>query len=328
MIEHDDNKERLELALEAAGLDLWENDLVTGEVPYKATKVFAELGYNTNESAAFVDDIFLIIHPDDLLHVQQAVANHLSGKSDQYRSEFRLRSKSGEWIWYANYGRIMDRDSQHPGKRFIGVTFNIHDRKRREDMLESMNRQLAEQNALLENMNTLLQTLATTDSLTGVANRRKLVEEGNNEFLRAQRFGQPLSLLFLDIDNFKLVNDSWGHPVGDQVICTIARTCSQAVRANLDTVARIGGEEFAILLPQTAFDSAMELAQRLCSVVAGLQINTGIPDLIKCTVSIGIASLAPGSSSFEQLMIEADKALYQAKESGRNCISCSRQGPA
>lgn len=324
MTEHDDNKERLELALEAAGLDLWENDLVSGEVPCKAVKVFAELGYSPDESAAFVDDIFLIIHPDDVLQVQQAVANHLSGRTDQYRSEFRIRAKSGEWIWYANYGRIMDRNSLNPGKRFIGVTFNIHDRKRREDMLESMNRQLTEQNSLLENMNALLQTLATTDSLTGIANRRKLVEVGNNEFLRAQRFGLPLSLLFLDIDNFKLVNDSWGHPVGDQVICTIARTCGQAIRANLDTVARIGGEEFAILLPQTDFDAAMDLAQRLCTVVSNLQINTGIPDLINCTVSIGVSSVTPGCHSFEQLMLEADKGLYLAKESGRNCISSNR----
>ncbi len=324
MVEHDSNKERLELALEAAGLDLWENDLVTGEVPCKAHKIFAELGYSPDESAALIDDMFHIIHPDDVARVQQAIASHVSGKTDQYRCEFRVRAKSGEWFWYANYGRIMDRNSENPGKRFIGVTFNIHDRKRREDMLESMNRQLTEQNALLENMNTLLQTLATTDPLTGVANRRKLVEEGNSELLRAQRFGQPLSLLILDIDNFKLVNDSWGHPVGDQVICTIARTCGQAVRANLDIVARIGGEEFAILLPQTDFDAALDMAQRLCNIIAKLPIDTGIPDIIKCTVSIGVAALTPAIHSFEQLLLEADRALYQAKDAGRNCISCNR----
>jgi PAS domain S-box-containing protein len=122
------NKDRLELALEAAGLDLWENDLITGEVTLKASKTFVELGFSEEEIASDLQGIYGLFHPDDLDKVKKAVDDHLSGRTPQYRCEFRLRSKSGEWVWYANYGRIMDGKSSTPGKRLIGVTFNIDDR--------------------------------------------------------------------------------------------------------------------------------------------------------------------------------------------------------
>ena len=138
--EQDLNKERLDLVLEAAGLDLWENDLVTGQVTYKATKTFRELSFGEDEMASGVQDIFGLFHPGDLDMVKQAVADHVAGVTPQYRAEFRLRSKAGEWIWFANYGRIMDRSSATPGKRLIGVTFNIHDRKQKEDEIAQIGR--------------------------------------------------------------------------------------------------------------------------------------------------------------------------------------------
>lgn len=112
--EQDLNKERLDLVLEAAGLDLWENDLVTGQVTYKATKTFRELGFGEDEMASGVQDIFGLFHPGDLDMVKQSVADHVAGVTPQYRAEFRLRSKAGEWIWFANYGRIMDRNTDTP----------------------------------------------------------------------------------------------------------------------------------------------------------------------------------------------------------------------
>lgn len=150
MTEEDVNKERLELVLEAAGLDLWENDLVTGDVPLKATKTFAELGYSEDEASVYIDDLFQVIHPDDVPLVKTAIHNHLTGVTAQYRCEFRIRARNGTWVWYANYGRIMDRNESNPGKRFIGVTFNIDDRKRKEHEIEFINRKLTEQNAMLE----------------------------------------------------------------------------------------------------------------------------------------------------------------------------------
>jgi hypothetical protein len=126
MMENDIDKDRLELALEAAGLDLWENNLVTGEVTRKAMKTFAELGYTDSETASLVDDMFTIVHPDDVSIIKNTVSEYLSGVTSQYRCEFRLRSKKNDtWVWYANYGRSMDCNGQ--GQRFIGVTFNINE---------------------------------------------------------------------------------------------------------------------------------------------------------------------------------------------------------
>ncbi|ARU32208.1 diguanylate cyclase [Sulfuriferula sp. AH1] len=320
MTEQDINKERLELALEAAGLELWENDLVAGDVIRKPIKIFEELGYSEEETSFYVNDMFTIVHPDDIPVVKAAIDEHLSCVTAQYRCEFRLRAKSGAWVWYANYGKVMDLDGKNKGQRFIGVTFNIDDRKRKEDELELINRKLTEQNALLEDMNAMLQSLATSDSLTGVANRRKLMEMGASEVQRAMRFNQSLSLLIVDIDLFKRVNDTWGHMTGDLVICAVAEACVQCVRSNIDIVGRIGGEEFAIILPQTDYAIASRLAERLCSAVAARQIAISDSVMLSCTISIGMATLSPFCSSFKQLLIDADQALYLAKDAGRNCV--------
>lgn len=318
------NKDRLELALEAAGLDLWENDLITGEVTLKASKTFVELGFSEEEIASDLQGIYGLFHPDDLDKVKKAVDDHLSGRTPQYRCEFRLRSKSGEWVWYANYGRIMDGKSSTPGKRLIGVTFNIDDRKRREDEIEQINRQLTEQNALLQQLNAALALLAANDSLTGLSNRRTLMELGVNECRRAQRFGHPLSVLVVDIDLFKAVNDDWGHLAGDRVICAVAQACRARTRQGVDTVARYGGEEFVLVLPETDTAEALRLAESLRDAVAALQVvvnDTG--GAARVTVSIGVATLRQGDDrSFEDLVNQADKALYQAKETGRNNVQC------
>lgn len=318
------NKDRLELALEAAGLDLWENDLITGEVTLKASKTFVELGFSEEEIASDLQGIYGLFHPDDLDKVKKAVDDHLSGRTPQYRCEFRLRSKSGEWVWYANYGRIMDGKSSTPGKRLIGVTFNIDDRKRREDEIEQINRQLTEQNALLQQLNAALALLAANDSLTGLSNRRTLMELGVNECRRAQRFGHPLSVLVVDIDLFKAVNDDWGHLAGDRVICAVAQACRARTRQGVDTVARYGGEEFVLVLPETDTPEALRLAESLRDAVAALQVvvnDTG--GTARVTVSIGVATLRQGDErSFEDLVNQADKALYQAKETGRNNVQC------
>ena len=123
-------RQRLELVLEAAGLDLWENDLLTGAVTRKAVKIFAELGYTSQEAASYIDDLFLLVHPDDSARVRSALADHLAGITPHYRCEFRVLSKAGLWIWYANHGKIMGDQSGVRGHRLIGVTFNIDEARR------------------------------------------------------------------------------------------------------------------------------------------------------------------------------------------------------
>ena len=322
MGEADLNSEQLELAPEAAGPDLWENDLITGKVTRKATKTFEELGFTEDEIVSGVQDIYGLFHPDDIDTVRQAVADHLTGVTPQYRCEFRLRSKSGEWVWFANYGRIMDGHSDTPGKRLIGVTFNIHDRKCRETEIAQINQQLTEQNRLLQQLNTALERLAANDSLTGLSNRRTLMEMGAKEYKRTERFGHPLSLLVVDIDLFKAVNDAYGHLAGDRVICAVAQECAARKRSGVDIVARFGGEEFVIVLPETDGPSALRVAETLRQDVEALRVAVGDAGTdVAVTVSIGVATLHKGSGlDFEELVNRADKALYQAKGTGRNAV--------
>jgi diguanylate cyclase (GGDEF)-like protein/PAS domain S-box-containing protein len=168
--EHQDiERQRLELVMDAAGLELWENDLVSGAVTRKAVRIYSELGYTEAEAASCMDGIFSILHPEDVARVKQALAEHLSGAKPHYRCEFRLRAKDGQWVWFANHGKIMLDDGVR-GRRLIGVTFNIDARRRHEDALEEHERRLAESERrhreLLHNLHTAIVVHAPDTSIT------------------------------------------------------------------------------------------------------------------------------------------------------------------
>jgi diguanylate cyclase (GGDEF)-like protein/PAS domain S-box-containing protein len=166
---HAIDEERLELVMEAAGLDLWENDLITGAITRKATKVFAELGYSADEASSYLDDVFLLVHPDDRARVKDALAEHMAGRTPQYRCEFRVRAKDGGWIWYANHGKIVNDGSSVRGQRMIGVTFNIDDRRRQEEQLKEQQHLLQESERrhreLLRNLHTAIVVHAPDTSI-------------------------------------------------------------------------------------------------------------------------------------------------------------------
>lgn len=160
--------------------------------------------------------------------------------------------------------------------------------------------------------------LATTDSLTGLHNRRCFMESANQEFERARRYQTPLSLALLDADHFKAVNDCYGHPVGDQALQMLATTGRRLLR-DIDLFARIGGEEFAILLPQTDQAAAWIVADRLRQAIMDQSIATKDGPL-RLTVSLGLASFGPATVDLGDLIRRADLALYQAKQNGRNRV--------
>ncbi len=163
-----------------------------------------------------------------------------------------------------------------------------------------------------------LHALATTDVLTGIANRRHLFELGDQETRRALRYGKPLAVLMIDIDRFKQVNDRWGHPGGDRVIRHVADQLRGLLRA-VDRCGRIGGEEFAAILPETDADGAKLVAERLrAAIEASEAVRDDDGQAIRHTVSIGIATLAPNDTAFDALLQRADRALYRAKGLGRN----------
>lgn len=177
--------------------------------------------------------------------------------------------------------------------------------------------------------NRRLEVLATQDQLTGLANRRSFDEVLAQECRRAAREGTALSLLLLDLDYFKRFNDAYGHVAGDQCLRTVAETLQRAIRRPGDLAARYGGEELAIILPNTDLPGARSVADALLGHVRALDIPHGASPHERVTVSIGVATLqGPPSGGAEQRLVEAaDRALYRAKESGRN-RSTSQEEPA
>jgi diguanylate cyclase (GGDEF)-like protein len=163
-----------------------------------------------------------------------------------------------------------------------------------------------------------LEKMANIDDLTQLYNRRYFFELAVQEYTRAIRYQRPLSAIMIDLDHFKLVNDSYGHLVGDQVLSHMAAVCREGLRKN-DFIGRYGGEEFIILLPETELDEAKAVAERLCRQIAGEQIVTETEKL-KITASMGVATLDKSCNRLEDLLSHADQALYTAKECGRNHV--------
>ena len=155
-----------------------------------------------------------------------------------------------------------------------------------------------------------------TDALTYLPNRRQVINDLQREVLHADRYKTPLTVSMLDIDHFKLVNDTYGHAVGDDVLCELSNILKEYVRTP-DIVGRIGGEEFLILLPNSSAQAASDQAMRLCKRIRehGMDLKD---DPVHMTVSIGIAEYQIGSESWDKLLSRADAALYQAKNKGRD----------
>ncbi len=164
-----------------------------------------------------------------------------------------------------------------------------------------------------------LKELAITDELTGLWNRRYFLERGVAEVGVIDRTGLPLSLLFIDLDYFKRVNDTYGHMVGDDVLRCVAKMLRSSVRST-DLVARLGGEEFCVLLPNTSFDAAIQLAEKLRAYFDA-HACAASDEQIRCTISVGVATHTWDNGSFGDLLDKADQACYKAKDNGRNCVA-------
>jgi diguanylate cyclase (GGDEF)-like protein len=166
-----------------------------------------------------------------------------------------------------------------------------------------------------------LQKMATTDFLTGIANRRLFQESGESEIQRARRYKSPLAVLMIDLDYFKKVNDNYGHATGDKALVTFVNNCKKYLR-DVDIFGRLGGEEFAILLPETDINGGKILAERLCTVIAESDIEAE-DKIFHITVSIGISELLSGEDKLDALLKRADDAMYEAKRNGRNRVAVS-----
>ena len=230
-------------------------------------------------------------------HAERLIAEQKGQKTGTTRYELEISCKNGNWVWvevsaephYDAHGNLVG---------LHGVTRDITERKRLEQELQRQ---------------------ATIDGLTGIFNRSHFWVRANEELHRIERYGGECSLLMLDIDHFKLVNDTYGHATGDSVLRWITRLCREVIR-DTDLFGRVGGEEFAIMLLETDAAGAMTVAERLRQSVFDTQFihPDGTPILLR--VSVGVAQYQTDKESLSELMNRTDKALYRAKNEGRNKV--------
>ncbi|MCG7588429.1 diguanylate cyclase domain-containing protein [Photobacterium sp. OFAV2-7] len=212
----------------------------------------------------------------------------------------------------------------------VGVFIELYEQKEAlREKTQEFDRKLVELEELqqqLEETNEQLLLLSTTDGLTGLLNRRRFDEVLNEEWKRGIRSQQPLSFIILDIDHFKAYNDTYGHQAGDDCLREVARTLASVPLREMDKIARIGGEEFAIILPETDNEGAMLAAQRIRASIDELDIpHSSSLSHQHLTISVGVSTVVPDLAfSSRKLLEAADDALYEAKRRGRNCC-CSME---
>jgi len=252
------------------------------------------VGYSQQEllSKTFQD----ITHPDDLNEDLRLVHQLLDGEIDTYQMEKRYFHRDGRVIHILLSVSLVRRPDGTP--RFF--VSQIQDVTRQKALEEELAR------------------LAREDELTKVFNRRYFREFATREVIRGGRFREPQALLMIDIDHFKRINDTYGHDIGDVVLCAMARECGRSLRS-VDVFGRLGGEEFAALLLSTDLEIARMLAERLRKRIEDLVVEAA-GHSIRFTVSIGLVAFTETNLSLDALLKKADEALYEAKDTGRNKV--------
>jgi diguanylate cyclase (GGDEF)-like protein/PAS domain S-box-containing protein len=249
------------------------------------------------------------VHPDDLPMLHSHIKAMHSGVQ-QGMIEYRVRKKNGEYVWVeANVCIIHDPVTGLPSGNLI-LFRDISERKRAEQQLREAYR--------------AVEAMSLTDVLTGLANRRRFDQYLATEWRRCVRDNKPLSLLMCDVDQFKAYNDTYGHQHGDSCLKQIAEACMDVVSRPGDLVARFGGEEFVVALPNTESEGALQVANEICESLRSRRLpHTGSPFGI-ITISIGCATLIPQAGMHApDLIAMADHALYTAKHNGRNQVCLS-----
>jgi len=240
-----------------------------------------------------------ITHPDDLEKDLEFVHKMLRNELVTYSMEKRYFDKNGSVIWI-NLTASLVRDSAGEPKYFIAIIDDIGKRKKIEERLEIQ---------------------ATHDSLTGLCNRQLLDIEMGKELARAVRYDRPLSVLMIDIDHFKRVNDTYGHQAGDQVLKELAKSMELSSR-DTDIVGRYGGEEFLLVLPELDHQQALIFAERIRKMAKSLNVVFNAQN-IHVSVSVGVATYPEHGAEVEKLITASDNAMYKAKANGRDQVVCA-----
>ncbi|MFM5521014.1 sensor domain-containing diguanylate cyclase [Aeromonas jandaei] len=310
--------------LEVISDGIWDWNANTGFV-YRNPGWYQMQGYEPHSLGNTVFTWESVIHPDDIAAVMAKFDLCLNGSAHEYRAEYRCRTRDGDYLWIEDCGHIIARNPDGSVARMIGAHRNIHASKLLQEQLERRNHSLeqliAERTAELARLNDELlrkvdenRLLAETDALTGAASRYRLERALQLECERARRFHQPFTVIAMDVDNFKQINDSYGHHSGDQTLINIVALIRRHIR-EIDLLARWGGDEFMVVLPNTRHAEAQLVASKFQLL---LQRETICPHG-PATLSFGLAEYEQDEQK-ESLMVRADRALYQAKLQGKNRI--------
>ena len=284
----------------SGNLGHWYWDIPTNTVTFNPLKVEA-IGYTMDEIEQPVTYQFFTskLHPVDYDRVMNNMLNHLKGITHVYEVEYRILAKNGEYRWYYDRGSIVKRDEQGKPLFLSGIVFDISEKKQAEERLNEENE--------------ILYQKSITDELTDILNRRGILDYLKRELSTHQDQPLLLSVLLLDIDWFKNINDIYGHLIGDQILKEFSTLLKSHLR-DTDVIGRYGGEEFLIVFPDTSSDEAHVIAERLREIVSTHLFTEGI----HLTFSGGIYHLQ-GASLYD-LINQADINLYEAKRQGKNRI--------
>lgn len=290
-----DSRERYRLAIEGANDGIWDWDIAGGEL-FTSDRWCEMLGYGRQDVGSDVEDWLALVHPRDRDALISALDAHLEGHSHHFEVEHRMLHRSGSWRWVRTRGLAV-RDASGRASRMAGSQSDVTARRESEARLLHQ---------------------ALHDGLTDLPNRTLFLDRLEHAVERSGRQdSRGFGVLFLDLDRFKVVNDSLGHLAGDQLLVAVAQRLRECVRPG-DTVARLGGDEFGVLVEELSGSGmAEEIATRIHRSVAqpvALRGQSVFP-----TVSIGIARYQGGEASAESLLRQADIAMYRAKKAGRAC---------
>lgn len=289
-----DVEERWRFALDSTGAGVWDLDIPANRI-LLSHRCKAMLGFTDDEIGPRMDDWIQRIHPDDL-PVLQAIRDQLAdGRSDTFSNEHRKRCKDGSWKWIQVHGMVAARDAAHVPVRLIGTYLDISERKQAEETIQRQ---------------------ANFDPLTQLPNRRLFLDRLGQEIIKSRRADHFMALLLVDLDEFKDVNDTLGHDVGDRLLQEAARRIRGCIR-DVDTVARLGGDEFTVILTDLSDRTHIEdIAQKIIGRMAEpFQLGD---EAAYVTASIGITVCPSDADDIDTLMKHADQAMYAAKKHGRN----------
>lgn len=298
-------RELLKLAIEGSGIGLWNWHLPSGTV-WVNDRCIQMLDYSpTTLDFTRYETWVPLIHPDDQEKHLAALAAHLENLTPTFDSEIRLRHREGHWVWVLNRGKVVEWDADDKPQLLSGTLTDITERKQAEE-----ERHQAAAQILYNSLH---------DALTGLPNRNFLKQRLELAIQRSRRYPQAqFAVLFLDLDHFKVINDSLGHQAGDDILVAVANTLGGIVRSS-DMAARLGGDEFVLLLEEVdSFQVVEVVAERLLEELQKPFLVQGREVFLNASLGI-VTSLAQYQDPTEPLR-DADIAMYRAKARGRGCF--------